>query len=192
MAGSILYGDNSFEAPWDIDPDASGLDDNDPATNVIALPSALSLTGELRNVQALREGELELRRGQANEVLATIRQIVGQLSFQWVKGVRLAPDKARVTRARKSIQTVHRRLALQSQLYRHIRSAMATLGMDAGELDTIYQPLSAADISVSKAIKEPNERGASQTQLSWIWTTFPGVTEDQNYLTECTYARSDT
>ncbi len=177
MAGSILYGDNSFEAPWDIDPDASGLDDNDPATNVIALPSALSLTGELRNVEALRE---------------TIRQIVGQLSFQWVKGVRLAPDKARVTRARKSIQTVHRRLALQSQLYRHIRSAMATLGMDAGELDTIYQPLSAADISVSKAIKEPNERGASQTQLSWIWTTFPGVTEDQNYLTECTYARSDT
>ena len=87
MAGSILYGDNSFEAPWDIDPDAGGLDDNDPATNVIALPSTLSLTGELRNVQALREGELELRRGQANEVLATIRQIVGQLSFQWVKGV---------------------------------------------------------------------------------------------------------
>jgi hypothetical protein len=67
---------------------------------------------------------------------------------------------------------------------------MAILGMDKGELDTIYQPLSAADISVSKAIKEPNARGGSQTQLSWIWTTFPGVTEDQNYLTECKSAYS--
>ena len=188
VVGSILYGDDTFEPDWDIDLEAvevPPLNLQHPATQLIALPSAIPSPERFSGIQTLRARELTLRRGQANDSLSGIRQIVGQLSFQWKKGVRLAPDKARTMRMRKSIEAIHRKLSLQAKIYQHIRLRMQGLGMDEGELNTVYQPLSPGDIAMSKAIKGPNERGESQAQLSWIWTSFPGVTEDQNYLTEC-------
>ena len=186
--GTILYGDDCFEAEWDKDEDwAAEETAEDPALHLIALPSALPCLEGCPEVTAVRDRELKLRRGQANDVLTAIREIVGQLSFQWSKGVRLAPDKTRQTRARKSIEKVHRQLSLKAKLYQRIRTAMKNLGMSEVELDGVYRPLSPADISVSKAIKGPNERGESQTQLSWIWTTMHGTPGDTNYLTECMF-----
>jgi len=186
--GIILYGDDAFEADWDIYPDwaADGAEE-DTAARAIALPSAIPHAERYAEVMHLRELELDLRRGEANDVLTAIREKVGQLSFQWSKGVRLAPDKARQTRARKSIDKVYRELLLKSKLYQRIRAAMQTLGMSAAELSGVYRPLLPEDILVSKAIKGPNERGESQTQLSWIWTTMHGLPGDQNYLTECMF-----
>ena len=186
--GTILYGDDCFEAEWDKDDDwAAEEPAEDPAFQLIALPSSLPSLEECPDVSAVCDRELQLRRGQANDVLTTIREIVGQLSFQWSKGVRLAPDKVRQTRARKSIDKVHRQLSLKAKLYQRIRTAMQNLGMSEAELEGVYRPLSPADISVSKAIKGPNERGESQTQLSWIWTTMHGTPGDPNYLTECVF-----
>jgi hypothetical protein len=186
--GTILYGDDRFEAEWDKDEDwAADEAVEDPAVHLIALPSALPCQEGCPEFTAVRDRELQLRRGQANDVLTTIREIVGQLSFQWSKGVRLAPDKVRQTRARKSIDKVHRQLSLKAKLYQWIRTAMKNLGMSEAELSGVYRPLSPSDISVSKAIKGPNERAESQTQLSWIWTTMHGTPGDPNYLTECMF-----
>lgn len=186
VIGWITYGDDSFEADWDVpETDAPPLNTDNPAAQLLPLPSAIPSPERFPEVETLRAMELTLRRGQANDCLAGIRQIVGQLSFQWKKGVRLAPDKARATRMRRSIEATHRKLSLQAKFYQHIRLAMQGLGIDPGEINTVYQHLSPTDIQISKAIKGPNERGERQTQLSWIWTSFPGVTEDQNYLTEC-------
>lgn len=189
IPGTILYGDNTFEADWDIHPDYAEQEaaENDVATRLIALPSAIVNPERFPEILAFCTQELELRKGQANDVLTSIREIVGQLSFQWSKGVRLAPDKARATRARKSIEKIHRKLALESKSYQQIRSAMQRLGLPEAELQSVYRPLTPADISVSKAVKGPNERGESQTQLSWIWTTMHGLPGDRNYLTECTF-----
>lgn len=187
--GTILYGDDSFEADWDVYLQwAADAMDEDPAAQLIALPSAISFPERFPHLAPLREQELDLRRGQANDVLATIRQIVGQLSFQWKKGVRLAPDKARATRARKSIEKVHRQLALKAKLYERIRIAMEKLGMPPLELASDYRPLLPGDLAVSKAVKAPNARGESQAQLSWIWTSVPGLTQDDNHLLECKVA----
>jgi hypothetical protein len=53
------------------------------------------------------------------------------------------------------------------------------------ELEDSYKLLRPEDVQTSKSVQGPNERGEKQTQLSWIWTTFPGLNQDDNYLIEC-------
>ncbi|KAF8816373.1 hypothetical protein BYT27DRAFT_7221526 [Phlegmacium glaucopus] len=120
------------------------------------------------------EKELKLRRGHANDCLAEIRTIIGQEAFKYKRILQPANDKARRTRARSSIQAVHRTLVLQCRLYRRTRHAMLSLGMESAEL-TVYKELTYDDIKVSSAISNPNIPGSSRTQLSWIWTTHGNV-----------------
>jgi hypothetical protein len=184
--GTMIFGGNEFEAQWDIDEDDHLiLSAEDPLVQVVALPSGVKDPSRYQNLTAIRKKELELRRGLANDILADIRQTVGQLSFQWTKGISKAPDKKRKLRARTAVAVVHRRLALQAKFYNQVRQAMLRLGMSELELEDSYKLLRPEDIRTSKAVQGPNERGEKQMQLSWIWTTFPGLTQDDNYLTEC-------
>jgi hypothetical protein len=175
-----------FENDWDpIDPPDMPNRDQ-PETFSIALPSALPHQSSNRPLLTqLMKKEMELRKGHANDCLATMRSIIGQEAFQYKKILRPAHDKVHRTRARSSIQTVHRTLILQSRLYKRTRKAMLSLNMELDVLDSHYKELTKNDIQVSSAVADPNIPGSSRTQLSWIWTTHQGVQANDNHLTEC-------
>lgn len=129
--------------------------------------------------------EMELRRGHANDCLATLRRTIGQEAFEYKKVLRPAHDKIHQTRARTSIQNIHRGLVLQARIYKRTREAMIKIGLEMNMVDSLYRHLTADDIKVSSAINNPNTTGSTRTQLSWIWTLHQGVQPNDNHLTEC-------
>ena len=129
--------------------------------------------------------EMELRRGHANDCLGSIRRTIGQEAFEYKKVLRPAHDKIHQTRARSSIQNIHRGLVLQAQIYKRTREAMIKLGIESAVVEELYKPLTAEDIKTSSAVNNPNIAGSSKTKLSWIWTLHQGVQTNDNHLTEC-------
>jgi hypothetical protein len=174
-----------FESDWDpTDPPVIYPNGARPESLAIALPSALPQSSSHRLLlNRLITTELELRKGHANDCLAAMRTTIGQEAYQYKKILRPAHSKVHRTRARSSIQNVHRALILQTRLYNRTRKAMLSLNMDA--LDSTYKELTKTDINVSSAVADPNVTGSSRTKLSWIWTTHQGVEANDNHLTEC-------
>ena len=179
--------DTEFDPYWDpIDPPDTNADTGRPETFLVAMPSALPGTSAHRQPLArLLRMEMELRRGHANDCLATIRRTIGQEAFEYKKVLRPAHDKIHQTRARTSIQNIHRGLVLQARIYKRTREGMIKIGFDMNIIDSLYRRLTADDIKVSSAINDPNSAGSTRTQLSWIWTLHQGVQANDNHLTEC-------
>lgn len=181
---------DTYEDAWDpIDQPEQTRDETQPERFVIALPSTLPI-GSAHRVPLARllRQEFELRKGHANDSLASIRRIIGQEAFQYKKILRPAPDKVQRTRARTSIQAVHRGLVLQSRIYMRTRKAIINLGLDPIMVSSLYRMLIKKDIGVTSAIADPNVVGSTRLQLSWIWTTHQGIGEigpTDNHLTEC-------
>jgi hypothetical protein len=176
-----------FEPCWDpIDPPDLMQATTRPETLVIALPSALPEKSVYRQPLArLMQMEMELRRGHANDCLGSIRRTIGQEAFEYKKVLRPAHDKIHQTRARTSIQNIHRGLVLQARIYKRTREAMIKLGIESEVVEELYKTLTAEDIKTSSAINNPNIAGSSRTKLSWIWTLHQGVQTNDNHLTEC-------
>ena len=183
----IELGAADFESDWDPnDPPDVHPNGAQPELLSIALPSALPMQSSNRVLLIrLMTTELELRKGHANDCLAEMRSTIGQQAYQCKKLLKPALTKAHRTRARSSIQNVHRTLILQTRIYNRTRNAMLSLGMELDTLDSVYKPLTKDDISVSSAVTDPNVTGSSRTKLSWIWTTHQGITANDNHLTEC-------
>ena len=188
--GWIVLDIETYEDEWDpIDPPERTRDETQPERSAIALPSTLPIGSAHRVPLARLLGqEFELRKGHANDALASVHRIIGQEAFQYKKILRPAPDKVHRTRARTSIQGVHRGLVLQSRIYTRTRNAIINLGLDPIMVSSMYQKLTKKDIGVSSAIADPNVAGSTQLRLSWIWTTHQGIGEigpTDNHLTEC-------
>jgi hypothetical protein len=185
--GVIELGATDFESDWDpIDPPLLHPNGAQPESFSIALPSALPLQSSHRVLLIrLLTIELELRKGHANDCLAEMRTTIGQQAYQCKKLLKPAQTKVHRTRARSSIQNVHRALILQTRIYNRTRNAMLSLGMELDALESLYKPLTKDDISVSSAVSDPNVAGSSQMKLSWIWTTHQGIGVNDNHLTEC-------
>lgn len=177
----------NFESDWDpTDPPITYSNGAQPESLSIALPSALPrLSSHRLLLTRLMTTELELRKGHANDCLAAMRTTIGQEAYQYKKILRPAHSKVHRTRARSSIQNVHRALILQTRLYNRTRKAMLSLDMEFDDLDSVYKEITKADINVSSAVADPNVAGSSQMKLSWIWTTHQGVEANDNHLTEC-------
>jgi hypothetical protein len=160
--------------------------DGRPELLAIALPSAIPHTSPHRaQIDALIKSEFELRQGHANDALASIRQIIGHQSFQFKNLLRPAQGKVHNTRARTAIQSVYCDLTLKAQIYRRTRQAMESLGLEPELLVSTYRGLLRSDLHVSAAVGDPNQRGLSQTGLSWIWRTVQDGLSPDNYITEC-------
>ena len=186
--GFIELGASDFESEWDpIDPPDKHPNGAQPESFSISLPSALPHESSHRHlISRLMTMELELRKGHANDCLAEMRTSIGQQAYQCKKILKPALTKIHRTRARTSIQNVHRTLILQTRIYNRTRNAMLNLGMELDDLNSIYKPLTKEDISVSSAVADPNVAGSSRTKLSWIWTTHQGIAVvNDNHLTEC-------
>jgi hypothetical protein len=185
--GLIELGATDFESDWDpVDPPVMHPKGAQPESFSIALPSSLPEKSSHRHLlDRLMITELELRKGHANDCLAEMRTTIGQQAYQYKKVLKPALTKVHRTRARSSIQNVHRILILQTRVYSRTRDAMISLGMELDYIDSVYKPLSKDDISVSSAFADPNVAGSSRTKLSWIWTTHQGILANDNHLTEC-------
>ena len=183
----IELGATDFESDWDpIDPPVIHPNGAQPESLSIALPSTLPMESSHRVLLIrLMTTELELRKGHANDCLAEMRTTIGQQAYQCKKLLKPAVTKVHRTRARSSIQNIHRTLILQTRIYNRTRNALLSLGMELDSLDSVYKPLTKDDISVSSAVSDPNVAGSSQTKLSWIWTTHQGIAVNDNHLTEC-------
>ena len=189
--GWVVLSVEEYEDEWDpIDPPEDAfIDVARPECSAIALPSALPNNSIHRVPLArLMHLEFELRKGHANDALASIRKSIGLEAFQYRKILRPAPDKVHRTRARSSIQTVNRAKVLQARIYSRTRKAITSLGMEPTLVSSTYLGLTRKDMEVSSAIGNPNTAGSTRTQLSWIWTTHQGIGEigpTDNHLTEC-------
>lgn len=178
-----------FDYHWDpTDPAEIPPGAERPETFVIALPSALPQISNHRTLLTrFMLAEMELRKGHANDCLSSMRRTIGQEAFQYKKILQPAYDKIHQTRARTSIQAVHRGVVLQAQIYTRTRNAMLNLGFESETVTLLYRELTKDDIQVTSAVSKPNEPGSTQHKLSWIWTVHQGAEPTDNHLTECAF-----
>ena len=114
--------------------------------------------------------EMELRLIQAGKILAALRDLIAEKSFQFSHVIRIAPRKGVRTRARAEIAKLNDKIAYYCRVYTHCRMAMVRLGAD-DEILSRYRVLEKKDIASSGALLNPNEPGSTTLRLSWIWQT---------------------
>jgi hypothetical protein len=120
-------------------------------------------------ITALRQEELKLRKGQANDCLEKLRQALGDRSVVFRE--KIHSNKSihhQGTRSKKELLTITLSINKQARGYRRSRAAMQRLGADLDTL-ALYQPLRAQDLGVSKEITEENRHGQGSDALTWFW-----------------------
>jgi hypothetical protein len=191
------------------DEDDDDNDDNDdegaeaisPENVVLLLPSSLKSSA----IQALALSgvalqELELRKGQANDILEKLRYAMGQKSLLFRMNVstshqsqqsspmiqvRNARGNKDITRAYRNVKQVEFKIQTEFQAYRRCRKAMEQLGASQDDLD-IYKQLLPGDLKMSDDIIHPNRSGQRLDKLSWFWYTGQQDVHDKNmWMDEC-------
>ncbi|KAK7679233.1 hypothetical protein QCA50_017811 [Cerrena zonata] len=70
-----------------------------------------------------------------------------------------------------------------AKVYSTCRKAMITLGASSTLLDK-YKVLRKEDLAASTAVVDPNARGQSQAELSWIWQTSTQSSSTPEFMEE--------
>ncbi|KAG2006106.1 hypothetical protein CC2G_002451 [Coprinopsis cinerea AmutBmut pab1-1] len=159
------------DSDYDIEENVSSLpadqgDGGSPEDIAIPLPSTVKAWPEA--LASVRRKERSMRIAQANTKLESIRDSIGRLSYLYRSLIRGAKTKKSKTRSYGIVKGSRDELRLQVNHYEQARRALERLGTAASVL-VKYQPIRPADIRVSTAIADPNARGQSSSQLSWIW-----------------------
>lgn len=147
--------------------------------------------GDLRSrrLRSLCQMELRLRRGQANDSLHKLTELIGTKSWMYRACIRpLSGSQQKKTRSWSQLHRVERRVQLEAAIYRSSRDAMMLLDMTESDR-AMYKKLKSDDLKSSTAIAEPNTSGQRHKNLSWIWRI--NVHEGQEMsegLIECTSA----
>ncbi|KAG1888625.1 hypothetical protein F4604DRAFT_1569672 [Suillus subluteus] len=139
-------------------------------------------------VLALRQEELELRKGQANDCLEKLRQALGDRSVVFRE--KIHSNKSvhhQGTRSKKELQTITLSINRHARGYSRARAAMLRLGADSDTV-AVYQPLKPQDLVVSKEVTEENRHGQGSDKLAWFWRI--NNTEDSQknlWMNECKF-----
>ena len=157
----------------------------------IRLPSSFGRAPSLGIPQPHRQVEFDLRKGQANDALHSIRLHVAEKSFFYGVGVRKSTTTTNLGHRgrQKAFNEVHAlevKIRHQARIYECARKAMETLGMSV-EDQKHYPKLLKADTNASTAVVDFNARGQRNEGLSWIWRTPHTMTPDSAMMSECTY-----
>ncbi|KIM63801.1 hypothetical protein SCLCIDRAFT_116566, partial [Scleroderma citrinum Foug A] len=135
-------------------------------------------------LNGLVEHELQLRKGQANDVLHEIRLALADKAVLFRTEVRHGRNytmKSHTWRKVADLDTVVKRYAT---VYQRCRRQMIALGADSSILDW-YKPLNQNDLTASTAVADPNARGHRHDSLSWFWTIdIPKDTDKNNWMSE--------
>ncbi|KIM35993.1 hypothetical protein M413DRAFT_47570, partial [Hebeloma cylindrosporum] len=156
-----------------------------PEKMKIALPSVFPAQYMARvGMDTLRDQELQLRRGQANDALHSIRLAIGQKSFQYTSNMRHVDPNAPVTRPRAAIHALGRQISALRRVYAKCREAMVKLNIPQQELLSFYRVIEDSDVKTDTSIQEPNHPGSARDKLSWIFTSVQAETSPDNALSE--------
>ncbi|KAF8908067.1 hypothetical protein CPB84DRAFT_1744272 [Gymnopilus junonius] len=158
------------------EPGAPSISKADPGGQVLPFPSQIPeeflslLAMEHRaSIIALREKELDIRKGHAEDCLETVRGAVIQLSWQFKNRVWPAEGITQKTRAWEGANILEKVCTLQRRLYNRNCQVLYTLGPRT-ELELLTA-----------------DSGQSSDRLSWLWSNTrlsPNTADDDLYSTE--------
>lgn len=140
-----------------------------PETTPIWMPSSL----KPEDIKGLRLGtmasqELELRKGQANDCLQSLRLALGHKAVLYRTQVRSSLHTSEKTRAWDDIKASVAKVNKHVRAYRRARAALKHLGADDATLSE-YRELQTTDLKLSADITEENRVGQRSDTLPWIW-----------------------
>ena len=135
---------------------------------------------------AALEKETGLRRGQANDALQQLRQVIGQKSFLYRENLRKAEGKIHQTRAWTTIKGIDDKLTTMRLIYSAARIALISLGAETEAEPVYYRPVTRADLRVGTIILNPNAAGQRNARLAWFWTVdMERDVDNSKLLKEC-------
>lgn len=152
--------------------------------SALYLPSTLGrehcIAAKLKSIV---KKEIELRIGQANDALQSLRLAIGQKSFLFRTQLRNAKSKTRKTKAWDDISAVGNTVSHHRRVYHCARKALIALGASK-EIQAKYRIITSVDVKSSTAIVDPNARGQRNASLAWFWSA--GKTNaDGALMAEC-------
>ena len=134
--------------------------------------------------QNLGSMELQLRQGQANDLLERLRECLAEKSLKFRTEVRPANSQKKVTRAWGLVHRMDNQIKETVVMYRTAREAIRELGR-AADLER-YQEIKKSDLKMSGDIVEENRVGQRNSVLPWFWRLDRMTKEHQgNYEKEC-------
>ena len=136
--------------------------------------------------QELGKTELQLREGQANDLLERLRECLAEKSLRVRTEVRPANSQKKVTRAWGSVHRMDNQIKETVVMYRTARDAIGELG---GDVDLgRFQEIKRSDLKMSGDIVEENRVGQRNSVLPWFWRLDrPTKGSCGNYEKECEY-----
>jgi hypothetical protein len=160
-----------------------------PETTPIWMPSSL----KPEDIKKLRLGtmasqELELRKGQANDCLQSLRLALGHKAILYRTRVRGSSHyTSEKTRAWDDIKASATKVNKHVRAYRRARAALKHLGADDKTLKE-FQELRTTDLKLSADITEENRVGQRSDTLPWFWR-MKGQNGDQHgaWMQECEF-----
>ena len=166
--------ENELDNPFIVRPPPAAV--HTAETRPLPLPSKFGLSQISRlDLDSLAKKELQLREGQANDELHSVRMALGEKSFLFRKNLRLASSKFKKGRAWLKVHAVTRRVQAHRKAYNAARAAMVALGCSA-TMEMKYQVLQRNQLKISTAAVSGgtgNAEGGSRRQnepLAWFWT----------------------
>ena len=169
---------------WDQEEDyleREGGDDEDPSCpekRPISLPSTLGLSflksaGKLH----LAEKERQLRIGQMNDALLSLRIAIGYKSYLYYAKVRNASSMRARLRSFDDVKITAHTVTKHVRQYMQARKALFRLfdtsnAKDKAELKKLkkrYKEIAREDLKVNTAVLEPFAGGLRDIHASWIW-----------------------
>ncbi|TEB23553.1 hypothetical protein FA13DRAFT_1639866, partial [Coprinellus micaceus] len=147
---------------------AKGPEKREAYQQPVPLPSRMRELPEV--LGAAREFEIELRVGEANDALASIREGIAYKSYTYLENIRPAKSKVKKTRGWTTIKTQDDELKTHVRRYKECRKALVQLRAD-DEILRRFQVLSEKEghLRTVTAIAEPNARGQMSEKAAWFW-----------------------
>ncbi|TFY78452.1 hypothetical protein EWM64_g5562 [Hericium alpestre] len=136
----------------------------------ISLPSCLDedVVG-VPQMKPLVEAELELREGQANDALQSLRLALRYKAYVFRTDVQNANSQRKKMQAWDDVSSIESTVQHQAHVYSRCREAMEDLGAKKDMLKR-FQLLLPEHLKVRTAVLDPSVRGLRNSTLPWFWT----------------------
>ena len=135
-------------------------------------------------IDHLADMEIQLRIGQANDVLHAIRLAVAEKATLFRHDVRPASNYTKRTRAWSKIHSVEQSIDASFRVYNKSREAMVKLGADSSILER-YQVLRREHLTARTSAINPNARGLRYEGLPWYFSLDIPADKQSSWMAEC-------
>ena len=149
-----------------------------PEKERLTLPSSFAL-GEIDwlSLEPVAKIEIELRKGQINDVLESLRLALGEKSLCFRAEVRNADSQRTSLRAWDNIHKFDADARKHRNLYLHSQSALRRLPVDHTYLDTL-KDITEGDMKMSGDVTEENRFGQRSDVLARFWRQGTNLEEE--------------